>query len=128
LQPVFKIYVTYSKCIRINDSDTWVLISARSYWRTIAGISRTVSVYYNFQTIRRAVCEFCTRTAVYRSESAASARTRRIGNWPKFRLCRLAKFSNLIEPPTIRAGIVGEIGSWKLYVIFTAVEWVRVSL
>jgi len=44
LQPLFKIYVTYGKCIRINDSDTWVLISTRIYWSTNAGIIRTVSL------------------------------------------------------------------------------------
>jgi hypothetical protein len=127
LHPVFKI-CNIRKCIRINDKDTWVLISTRGYSGAIAWSSRTICVVYNCSPIRRAVCECCIRTAVLELHIGV-ARTRiRICNWP---ICWRSTFTsliNLIEHPSIRAGIEGETDIWKLYVIFLAVEWVRVSL
>jgi hypothetical protein len=125
---LFLRYVTYGKCIRSNDRDTWVLISTRSYWGATAWISRTFLVLYNYVPIRRTVCECCNRTAVFKQLSGV-ARTRvRIFNFPICWRSTLTKLSNLIELESIRAGIEGEAAIWKPYVIFLAVEWVRVSL
>ena len=124
---VFKLHSTCGKCIRINDTNTWVLISTRNYCGAIAVIIRTHSVVYNFYPIRRAVCECCSRTAIFRQKSAGARRTY-ICKFRIFRLILLTTFSKLIEPGIIRARNVAETDICELYVIFMAVEWVRVSL